>query len=55
MIYIGAVTFIELPEAGKDTSKYVVGFLMGTGFSSIIGYYFGGAIRKYNPEEVENK
>jgi hypothetical protein len=46
MIYFFGITFIALPESGEDNAKYISGFLVGTGLASIIGYYWGGAIRK---------
>ncbi len=46
--YLFAVTFIPLPETGQDNAKYIVGFLVGTGLTSILAFYFR---RINNPDE----
>ena len=46
--YLFAVTFIPLPETGQDNAKYIVGFLVGTGLTSILAFYFR---RVNNPDE----
>jgi hypothetical protein len=46
MIYLFCVTFIPIPESGQDNAKYIVGFLVGTGLTTVIAFYF----RRGNPE-----
>ncbi len=41
--YIGAVTFIELPESGSKYADMAVPFLLGSGFGALIGFYFAGS------------
>lgn len=41
-LYIFCVTFVELGESGKDFAKTITGFILGTGFSTLINYYWGG-------------
>jgi hypothetical protein len=38
--FLFAVTFVPLPDSGQDNAKYIVGFLVGTGLTSIISFYF---------------
>jgi len=40
MIYLFCVTFIPIPESGQDNAKYIVGFLVGTGLTTVIAFYF---------------
>lgn len=40
MIYLFCVTFIPIPESGQDNAKYIVGFLVGTGLTTVISAYF---------------
>jgi hypothetical protein len=40
MIYLFCVTFIPIPESGQDNAKYIVGFLVGTGLTTVISFYF---------------
>jgi hypothetical protein len=41
--YLTAVTFIDMPAAGAEHSKTIVGFLLGTIFSTLINYYWGNS------------
>ena len=40
VIYFFCVTFVPIPETGEDNAKYIIGFLVGTGLTTIIAYYF---------------
>jgi hypothetical protein len=40
LLYFFCITFVPIPETGEDNAKYVSGFLIGTGLSTIIAYYF---------------
>jgi hypothetical protein len=40
MAYFFCVTFIPIPATGEDNAKYIIGFLVGTGLTTIIAYYF---------------
>ena len=40
LAYFFCITFVPIPETGEDNAKYVSGFLIGTGLSTIIAFYF---------------
>jgi len=40
VIYFFCVTFVPIPATGEDNAKYIIGFLVGTGLTTIIAYYF---------------
>ena len=40
MVYLFCVTFIPIPDSGADNAKYIVGFLVGTGLTTVISFYF---------------
>jgi hypothetical protein len=39
-LYFFMVTFVPIPETGEDNAKYITGFLVGTGLTTIIGFYW---------------
>lgn len=45
-IYIIAVTFMQIPAANIRFVDTVIGFMLGTIVSTIIGYFFGASIKK---------
>ncbi len=47
-IYIFCVTFIDMGETGKEFAKTITGFILGTGFSTLINYYWGGSDKGTN-------
>ena len=49
--YLFAVTFLPLGDAGTEHSKTIVGFLLGTGFSTLLNYYWGSAHSEDNAEK----
>jgi hypothetical protein len=40
LLYLFCVTFVPIPNTGEDNAKYIVGFLVGTGLTTIIAFYF---------------
>lgn len=52
-LYLFAVTFLPLTGAGAEHSKTIVGFLLGTAFSTLINYYWGNSSSRNSgpPEE----
>jgi len=50
--YLTAVTFIPMPIAGAEHSKTIVGFLLGTVFSTLINYYWGNSSKGKPPDSV---
>ena len=51
-MYMFAVTFLPLSDAGGEHSKTIVGFLLGTAFSTLINYYWGNSSgRNSGPKE----
>lgn len=53
-MYLFAVTFLPLSAAGGEHSKTIVGFLLGTAFSTLINYYWGNSSSR-NSGPPENK
>jgi len=47
-IYLFAVTFLPVPTTGNEHAKTIVGFLLGTAFSTLINYYWGNS-KKQDP------
>jgi hypothetical protein len=43
VIYFFAITFLPIPEAGKDFANIILGFLLGTAVSTVINYFFGSS------------
>ncbi len=41
--YLFLVTFLTLPETGKDHAKTIVGFILGVGISTLLNYYWGSS------------
>ena len=51
-LYMFAVTFFEMSPSGTEHSKTIVGFLLGTGFSTLLNYYWGNSSsRNSGPEK----
>ena len=42
-LYFFCVTFIHLPEGGKDFANIILGFLLGTAVATIIGFFYGNS------------
>ena len=45
-LYIMFVTFMEIPAANIRFVDTVIGFMLGTVVSTIIGYFFGSSLKK---------
>ena len=43
LTYMAATTFLTVPEANVDKSNIILGFLITTALSTIIGFYFGSS------------
>lgn len=41
--YLFMVTFLILPDTGKDHAKTIVGFILGVGISTLLNYYWGSS------------
>jgi len=41
--YLFLVTFVPIPETGKDHAKIIVGFLIGSALAGILGYFWGSS------------
>lgn len=42
-LYLFSVTFLDMSASGAEHSKTIVGFLLGTAFSTLINYYWGNS------------
>ena len=49
-LYFVAVTFFTMPATGAEHSKTIVGFMLGTVFSTLIGYYWGSSSKGKPPD-----
>ncbi len=47
--YLAAVTFLPMPDTGAEHSKTIVGFMLGTVFSTLINYYWGNSSKGQTP------
>ena len=54
-VYLFCVTFLTIPETGRDHAKTITGFLLGTGFGSLINYYWGASKSKKDVKDVSNR
>lgn len=52
MGYIIAITFVPIPETSVRFADTVLGFLLGTGVSSIINFFYGSSKSAHNQEEI---
>lgn len=42
-IYMIAITFCKVPEANVNNANIILGFLISTALSTLIGFYFGAS------------
>ncbi len=42
-IYFFAVTFLPIPPAAESFANIILGFLLGTCVSTVIGYFYGSS------------
>ena len=52
-IYMTAITFCEVPEANVNNANIILGFLISTALSTLIGFYFGAS--ESEEEEIQEK
>ena len=50
--YIVGITFCPVTAVGNEHAKTVVGFILGTAFSTLINYYWGNSKKEQVPPEV---
>jgi len=43
VLYFFCVTFILLPEGGRDFANIILGFLLGTAVATIISFFYGSS------------
>jgi hypothetical protein len=43
LVYAFCITFIPIPDSGKDHAKTILGFLLATGLATLISYYWGSS------------
>lgn len=43
LIYMGCITFCTIPKENVNNSNIILGFLISTALTTIIGFYFGAA------------
>lgn len=48
VIYIGCITFVEIPTNNVRFADVIIGFLLGTIIATIIGFFYGNSIKKEN-------
>ncbi len=53
--YIGAVTFLPVPETGSKYADMAVPFLLGSGFGALIGFYFAGSPSNKEKSEIVDR
>ena len=46
VIYFFAVTFMDVPKTGEAFANFILGFLTGTAVATIIGFFYGGAVKE---------
>lgn len=47
--YLVAVTFLPMPDTGAEHAKTIVGFIIGTIFSTLVNYYWGNSHKDQAP------
>lgn len=52
-IYMAAITFCEVPEANVNNANIILGFLISTALSTLIGFYFGAS--EEGEKEIQEK
>lgn len=43
VLYFFCVTFVSLPEGGRDFANIILGFLLGTAVATIISFFYGSS------------
>lgn len=52
-LYMFSVTFFEMPETGQEHAKTIVGFMLGTIFSTLINYYWGNSSKNVQGDDEQ--
>lgn len=42
-LYFFCVTFLEMPQGGRDFANIILGFLLGTAVATIISFFYGSS------------
>lgn len=48
-VAIAALFFVEIPESNKDIVNFALGTIVGTGFASVVTFFFGSSETNNNP------
>lgn len=51
----GVAFFMEINQEKKETVSIIIGFLLGTGLTTIISFFFGSSDKKGKDENNEAK
>jgi len=52
--YLFGITFFSIPEENIRYADTVLGFILGTVISQIIGFYFGSSKSSQNKDDIIN-
>ena len=52
VVYIGAVTFLEIPKANMRFADTILGFLMGTMLAQMINFFYGSSRSSQRKDEL---
>ena len=52
-IYIGAITFIEIPDDSRRFADTILGFLLGTALACVFNFFFGSSQANEQRQEGE--
>lgn len=52
MIYVFAITFIDIPQANVRFADTILGFLLGTVLSTIVFFFFGSSRNNQKKDEI---
>lgn len=55
IIYFFCVTFINIPESGKRYADIILGALIGSGFTTILSFYWGSSKGSSDKNETIQK
>jgi len=50
LLYAFCVTFLTIPTANEDASKYILGFLFATALAAVVAFYFGDSEKEEEPK-----
>ena len=54
-VYLGAITFLPIPEANQRFADTAAGVVIGSMIPSVIGFWFDGVANKRRKEESEEE